>query len=166
MVGRRLPLALAMLVVPAMLAAPRSADAHPLHTTMTELSYDPSARELTATLRVFADDFSAAVMGRRASGAVVIPPDSAMLRYATARFSVTGRGTGRVVMRWCGVRREGVVLFLCLRGTAPRSLTGATMTNALLTEIFPDQVNIVQASVDGRRRTLLFTSRDGAKPLT
>ena len=165
MVARRLSLALALLVAPAVLAAPRSADAHPLHTTMTELSYDPSARVLTATLRVFADDFSAAVVGVRAGGAVVIPPDSAMLRYVTGRFSVTGRGTGRVAMRWCGVRREGVVLFICLRGTAPGSLAGATMTNGLLTEVFPDQVNIVQTSVDGRRRTLLFTPRDGAKPL-
>jgi hypothetical protein len=159
-------LALALLVVPAVLAAPRPADAHPLHTTMTELSYDPSARVLTATLRVFADDFSAAVMGARAGGPVVIPPDSAMLRYVTGRFSVTGRGTGRVVMRWCGVRKEGVVLFICLRGGAPGSLAGATMTNGLLTEVFSDQVNIVHASVDGRRRTLLFTPRDGSKPLT
>lgn len=166
MVARRLSIVLALLVVPTILAAPRAADAHPLHTTMTELSYDPSARVLTATLRVFADDFSAAVMGRRASGAVVIASDSAMFRYVTARFSVTGRGTGRVVMRWCGVRKEGVVLFLCLRGTAPGPLTGATMTNGLLTEVFPDQVNIVQASLDGRRRTLLFTPRDRAKPLT
>jgi hypothetical protein len=166
MVARRLSLALALLVVPAVLAAPRAADAHPLHTTLTELSYDASARVLTATLRVFADDFSAAVVGARAGGPVVIPPDSAMLRYVTGRFSVTGRGSGRVVMRWCGVRKEGVVLFLCLRGAAPGSFAGLTMTNGLLTEVFPDQVNIVQASIDGRRRTLLFTPRDGAKPLT
>jgi hypothetical protein len=166
MVARRLSVVLALLAVPAVLAAPRPADAHPIHTTMTELSYDPSARELTATVRVFADDFSAAVKGGRAGGAVVIPPDSAMLRYVTGRFSVTGRGGGRLVMRSCGMRRDGIVLFICLRGTAPGPLTGATMTNAILTEVFPDQVNIVQARVDGRRRTLLFTPRDGAKPLT
>jgi len=31
--------------------------------------------------------------------------------------------------------------------------------------MFADQVNVVQVSYDGRRRTLLFTPRDGAKAL-
>ena len=39
------------------------------------------------------------------------------------------------------------------------------MRHALLTEVFGDQVNVVQASYDGRRETLLFTPGDGAKPL-
>ena len=166
MVARRSMLACALTAMCALAAMPGLADAHPLHTTMTELSYDPSARVLTATLRVFADDFSAAVTGGRAGGPVVIPPDSAIVRYVSARFSVTGPGAGRVSMRWCGMRREGVVLFVCLRGAVSGSLAGASMRNALLTEVFTDQVNIVQATLDGRRRTLLFTSRDGMKPLS
>ena len=162
MVARRLGCAL---LAASTLLAPRMADAHPLHTTMAELSLGPSGGVLNVTLRVFADDFSAAVVGRRAGGEIVIPPDSAILRYVSARFAVTSRGTGRVPLRGCGVRRDGNVLFLCLRGAVRGSLAGASMTNTLLTEIFPDQVNIVQASYDGRRRTLLFTPRDGAKPL-
>jgi hypothetical protein len=161
-VARRLTLAL---LAASALLAPTVAGAHPLHTTMTELSFDPSAGTVSVSLRVFADDFSAAVFGRRAGGAIVIPPDSAIQRYVSARFSVTSRGAGRVALRGCGMRRDGNVLFLCLRGAVRGSLAGASMSNALLTEVFPDQVNIVQASYDGRRRTLLFTPRDGAKPL-
>lgn len=165
MVARRVALAVALLATTAVAAAPEPAVAHPLHTTMTELSYDPSSRVLEATLRVFADDFSAAVRGGRVGGSIVIPPDSAILRYVDARFSLTVRGGGPVAMRWCGLRRDGVVIFLCLRGTVQGPLAGASMRNALLTEVFPDQVNIVQASYDGRRRTLLFTPRDSTKPL-
>jgi hypothetical protein len=160
-VARRAAIALAV----AMACPPRPALAHPLHTTMTELSYDAAARTLNVSLRVFADDFSAAVLAGRARGGVAMPPDSAMLRYVAARFSVVARGTGRVAWRWCGVRREGAALFLCLRGTVQAPPTGASMSNTLLAEVFHDQVNIVQASYEGRRRTLLFTPRDGAKPL-
>lgn len=166
MVGRRAALTVATCAMALTLAAPRPAESHPLHTTMTELSHDPAARVLSATLRVFADDFSAAVMpavARRAE--VVVPPDSAILRYVSARFVVATRGASRVPMRWCGMRREGDVLFLCLRGTVQGPLAGASLRNTLLTEMFADQVNIVQASYGGRRRTLLFTARDGAKPL-
>lgn len=154
-------LALAVLIVP----ASRPASAHPIHTTLAELSYDPSARLLNVSLRVFADDFAAAVQPRRARGLDAMPPDSAMLRYVTERFFVIVPGAGRMAMRWCGARREGDVLFLCLRATAQRSPAGARVSNTLLTEVFADQVNIVQASYDGRRRTVLFTPRDGVKSL-
>lgn len=167
MVARRLVLAL-KLVAACLLAgavSPEPVDAHPLHTTMTDLSYDPGTHALTVTIRAFADDFSAAVMPavpRRAD--VVIPSDTAILRYVTARFGVAAHG-GRVPMRWCGLRREGKALFVCLRGTVAGSLAGSSLSNGLLTEMFADQVNVVQASYDGQRRTLLFTPRDVAKVL-
>jgi hypothetical protein len=167
MVARRLMLAVVLAAVSllAVTASPARVEAHPLHTTMTDLSYDPATRALNVIIRVFADDFSAAVMPgvpRRAE--IVVPADSAILRYVTMRFGVTGPGS-RVPMRWCGRRREGKVLFLCLHGTVPGTLAGASLRNGLLTEMFADQVNVVQISYDGRRRTLLFTPRDGAKAL-
>lgn len=161
MVARRAMLALALLL----LSAARPALAHPLHTTLAELTYDPSSRLLNVSLRVFAGDFADAVHARRARGLEAMPPDSAMLRYVTERFFVVAPGAGRVALRWCGVRREGDVLFLCLRATAQRSPAGSRMSNTLLNEVFADQVNIVQASYDGRRSTVLFTRRDGVKAL-
>ena len=161
MVARCAVLALAVLVVPAV----RPAFAHPLHTTLAELSYDPSVHQWNVSIRVFAGDFAAAVLPRRAPGVDMMPPDSAMLRYVTERFSVVAPSAGRVALRWCGARRQGDALFLCLRATAPGSPAGARMSNTLLNEVFADQVNIVQASYGGRRRTVLFTSRDGLKSL-
>ena len=149
-----------------LLAAARPAFVHPLHTTLAELSYDPAARVLSVSLRVFADDFAAAVTGRtgaRAGGAM--PPDSAMFRYVSERFGVAAPGAGAVALRWCGVRRAGDVLVLCLRATAVRPLAGAHVRSALLNEVFADQVNLVQASYGGRRQMLLFTPRDGVKRL-
>jgi hypothetical protein len=143
----------------------RAAFAHPLHTTLTQLSYDASTRVLDVSVRVFADDFSAAVMPGRRAGSLVIPPDSAMLRYVSGRFILQGAGGRPVPFRWCGMRHEGEALFLCLRATAQPSPAGARMRNALLSEVFADQVNIVQASYGGTRRTLLFTPRDGMKSL-
>jgi hypothetical protein len=154
-------LALGVLLVPAL----RTAIAHPLHTTLTQLSYDASTRVLNVSVRVFADDFSAAVMPGSRAGSLVIPPDSAMLRYVSGRFALHGAGGGPIPLRWCGMRRDGEALFLCLRATAQPSPAGARMRNALLGELFVDQVNIVQASYGGARRTLLFTSRDGTKVL-
>ena len=147
-------------------AASRPAHAHPLHTSLAELSYDAGTRVLHVSLRVFADDFAAAVArgtGARAVGA--LPPDSAMYRYVAARFAVAAPGGSPVALRWCGVRRSGEVLLVCLRATAVGGLAGARVRSALLTEVFTDQVNLVRASYGGRRQMLLFTPRDGVKGL-
>jgi hypothetical protein len=158
---RGVVLALGVLLVP----AARAGYAHPLHTTLTQLSYDASTRVLDVSVRVFTDDFSAAVMPRARTAGVVVPPDSAMLRYLSGRFTLLRVGGGPIPLRWCGARRDGEVLFLCLRAVAQPSPLGARMRNALLSEVFADQVNIVQASYGGARRTLLFTPRDGMKEL-
>ena len=135
--------------------------AHPLHTSLAELVYSPSTRMVRVSLRLFADDFSSAVTRGTAAapGArVVVPPDTAAFRYVTRRFTLFDRA-GRVVpLRWCGMRRVGEQLFVCLRGAISTPPAGGRIRNTLLSEIFTDQVNIVQASYGGRRRTLLFTS--------
>ena len=166
--GRRLStlargtvLALGVLLLP----AARAAFAHPLHTTLTQLTYDGRSRVLSVLVRVFADDFSAAVLPGARAGSLVIPPDSAMLRYVSGRFALHAAGGQPIPLRWCGMRRDGEALFVCLRATAQPSPAGARMRNTLLGEMFADQVNIVQASYGGARRTLLFTTRDGTKTL-
>ena len=146
--------------------ASRPAHAHPLHTTLAELSYDRATRVLNVSLRVFADDFTNAVTRRAGVRTVgALPPDSAMFRYVAERFAIAAPGAGPLALRWCGVRRSGDVLLLCLRATAVPTLAGARVRSALLNEAFADQVNLVQANYDGRRQMLLFTPRTGVKPL-
>ena len=148
---------------------PRAAIAHPLHTSLAEVTYDPAARAVHVLLRVFVDDFSSAVLHARPAAPdapIVLPPDSAMFRYVSGRFSLADRAGRPVPLRWCGARRAGEQLFVCLRApatTAPGA--GARVRNALLTELFTDQINVVRASVSGRRQTLLFTRGDGVKAL-
>jgi hypothetical protein len=43
--------------------------------------------------------------------------------------------------------------------------TGFRLLNAFLFELFDDQVNVVQATLRGRMRTMLFTRGDGPKPI-
>lgn len=163
--ARALALAAALLLAP---GAGSGALAHPLHTTLTELTYDPAARAVRLSVRVFADDFSAAVIHGRpaAPGApIVVPPDSAMVRYLVGKLVLADRA-GRVIpLRWCGTRRAAEVLFLCLRAPVAAPPAGARVRNAVLTELFADQVNVVRAMVGGSPQTLLFTPGDGMKAL-
>jgi Domain of unknown function (DUF6702) len=149
------------------LASPgaQRADAHPLHTTFTELSTDPSAHDVSVLLRLFAGDLASAVTARASAGSPDrMPPDSAMIRYVFERFEITANGVGRVPLTWCGSRRDRDVMFLCFHARAA-SLSQARLRNTLLNEIFADEVNVVRVNIYGRRETLLFTGRDVMKTL-
>ena len=167
MVSRR-RLAAALVIAVLGTPAARRADAHPLHSTITELVLEPARGTVRATVRVFADDLRSAVLrstrGRSHSldGPVF---DAAALLYATSVVSIrTARGQ-TVALRSCGVRRTGDLVWLCLEGEMPRDAGVPQVRNAMLCELYEDQVNVVQSTMEGTRRSLLFVRGDSFKPL-
>jgi len=135
-------------------------EAHPMHTAVAEISYDAASSTATIHIRVFADDFAAALSQDRTT-----PSDSAMSRYVRGAFALANRSGRPLPIRWVGAAREGDVVVLHLRVTVPGGLAKGKVLSAILSDRFEDQVNIVRASYDGRVTTLLFTRGDPAKAL-
>jgi hypothetical protein len=134
---------------------------HPMHTAVIEIAYDGTTTAAAIRIRVFVDDFTAAIQ---------VPPgtaagDSATVRYVTSSFTVVDRTGTRLMLRWHGFERVGDVLVLRFDAAAPAGLAGGRIATTLLSERFEDQVNIVRATYGGRTRTLLFTRGEAAKPL-
>lgn len=143
---------------------PLAADAHAIHTTLTVITASPTGA--TLMVRVFADDFSAAVA--RHAGTIV-PRDSSVTqpgvaRYMSAHLAVSARGAAQAV-EFCGTRREAEVYWVCLR--IPSVFSGAVLIrNTMLTEVHADQINIVQIQQPASRRTALLTKANPVSQLT
>lgn len=132
--------------------------AHPMHTTVTEMTQEDVRGRVSIQVRVYVDDF-------RSAGVDSAAADSAMARYLRGTFALTDR-TGRPVpLAWAGAERSGDVILLRLRGEVPGGLAGARVTSLVLCERFEDQVNVVRAEYAGRTTTLLFTRGATAKAL-
>jgi hypothetical protein len=149
-------------------SATRVADAHPLHSTITELVEDRARGVVRATVRVFADDFGTAVA--RATRGRVSPSagsawDAAVLAYATSAFGLQDAQGRPIALRSCGVRRTGELLWLCLEAATLQPLATLKVRNAVLCDLFDDQVNVVQGTVGGERRSLLFVRGDAYKSM-
>ena len=84
--------------------------------------------------------------------------------YAGASFSLEDPGGHPLPLHFTGIRRTGDVIWVSFE-TQHRDLSGARVCSRMLWEIYPDQVNIVQAKYGGKNRSLLFTPGDGAKRL-
>jgi len=148
----------------AVLAGARTAWSHPLHTTLTEIALDSTDGTMRLTIRAFADDFSAVVARHagkpRPADYNVLEADIASYISATVSVEENGR---KAPLTWGGLRRTGDLMWVTVRVPTVRSLRGVKIATTLLFEIFDDQVNIVQATSDGHRRSMLFTAGDGRK---
>lgn len=141
-----------------------SASAHPLHTSVTDMTYDARSRSVRLSMRLFADDFLGTV-ARRAGGGAGAPPEAAMLAYVAEVLAIADAKGARIALRSCGVRREGDLVWLCLQGPAPRGMAGGSVRNRVLVDAFPDQINIVRFTTGGRTQSLLFTKDTPARRL-
>jgi len=149
-----------------LLAALAAPPAHPLHTTLTTVTWHGDRRELDVAVRTFTQDLADAVTrASRSPAATGGVSDSAACRYATAALSVRDAAGASLRVARCVTERAAEVTWIRLAIPAERPV-GLRLCNAFLFERFADQVNIVQADLAGATRTILFTTGDGPKPLS
>ncbi len=137
--------------------------AHPLHTSVTILTYDGARGIVEVSIRVFADDLTRAAMRRSATlPADVRARESPLLGYIRSAFVVTDRSRRRLALAWCGGRREGDLMWLCFRSqSAPRG--GLLIASLIFQEMYDDQINVVQVKSADHGANLLFTKGDAPK---
>ena len=140
-----------MMALAATSIAARRRDAHPLHTTLAELTVRSDQRTAEVVVRVFADDLQRGVGGRTA------PDEAAAVRYVVRHFAAR-QGHGQPVA-WtsCGQRRTDDLVWICLRAPVTNAMAGAELRVDIGCALYDDQVNVVRLVSPRARRTLLFT---------
>lgn len=139
------------------------AEAHALHTTMSEVALDPRSGVLRIVIRLFAEDLVRAIALAQSSQPA-INPASAALTYIRGSVVFTD-GSRPLPLRFCGTRVAADVRWVCMETTVRPRASGLRLRNTLLTALFADQVNIVKSMVSGTPRSVLFTRGDGEKAL-
>jgi hypothetical protein len=146
---------------------PMAAALHPIHSTLTEISFDSVARVATVRVRAFADDWQTATArwSRWHPRPRVLSSDSLNVDYLTHMISLESAQGEIASLEWCGIQRTGAVLWLCLRGGLQRGLEGVRVADRVLNDLFDDEINIVQIESAGRRTSAVFTRKDVSKVL-
>ena len=145
-------------------ASARDAMAHPIHSTLAEVTIVPRTGVARIVVRVFADDFATAI-ARAHADRPPADPGSEALGYVRGAL-VLSDGDRALPLRFCGTRRLGEVRWVCMETTSRVPTGGLRLRNALMMDLFDDQVNVVRSFVTKGARSVLFTRGDGSKPLT
>ena len=125
---------------------------HPIHAARVELDA-PGAGTVLVVVHVYQADF---------------PPDTTLMavtRYLDRALTLTDPRGARIALRATAVVTEGDRLRIDLTGTAAGGLSRGRIAVTLLQDHFPDQVNVVDARVQGHRAQLLFLRGDPAQVL-
>ena len=133
--------------------------------SFTEIRRIGKADSVELSVKVFTNDFSAAAarFSRVKLGADSLIDRRNGVAYLKSRLRISSKGAAPIVLVSCGVERVNDMLRFCFRAAAGQSRSPIQISNAVMTEIFHDQVNVVQ-SVDGKRRaSRMFVRGDGWK---
>jgi len=146
-----------------LLAFGAKAAAHPIHTSIADAEYNSTARTLEVALRVFTDDFEAALTEReKRSISLTRTPaaefDTLARAYLAEYFTVKSTDGARVPLHW--IRRENKAdtneLWLYFEAPLPQGVEGCTIHHAMLRDQFSNQINSVHVRDGSRRTTLVF----------
>jgi predicted PhzF superfamily epimerase YddE/YHI9 len=152
----------ALLFAASLAAARAPVVAHPLHTTMAEVTVDRAHNTVRVVVRVFADDFGTAMNAAKVTGSW----DARAAAYLSAALTVTNEKRERLPMRDCGTRRQGDLLWLCAEASvSPAQMQRLSLRDQMLCELFADQVNVVRITDGSATRSMLFTRGDAAKSI-
>ncbi len=144
--------------------------AHPIHTSVAEADYNASNGNLEVALRVFIDDFEAAVSvhARRRVSLERSPAaefDEAARAYFAEKFMVKTREGKVAPHRWVGreAKADANELWFYLEIPLPDGVEGARLHHNALGEQFPNQINSIRVRDAGRQVTLMFLPRQTEK---
>ena len=160
--------ALAVIGASLMLGAPSVGRAHPLHTSLAEISYDAKTQRIVVSLRVFVDDFTKAsdayqrqLVSRNQRARVQSP----LVSYALETFSIADAAGRQLPLESCGGKRVGDLMWLCFSARVASPPKSLKVSSRILFEMYKDQINVVQATLGSRKSNALFTPGDGPKQL-
>ena len=125
---------------------------HPIHAARVEIdaAADGTVR---VVVRVYRDDFPATITLASIGG------------YLDRALVITDGRDSRVALVPTELVREGDRLRISLTGKSAASLKQGHVALTLLQEQFSDQVNVVDARIEGSRAQLVFLRGDGPQAL-
>ena len=144
---------------------------HKFYVSLTEIRYNPQSQRLEVSMRIFPDDLDRALLqetGIHTQLATELEApcaDSLLMEYLLERFHIVVNGE-RTVLHYLGKEQEANAIWCYLESEPVNKPVTLSVYQELLTEIFKDQVNIIQVYQGKWNRGLLLNRHERSGELT
>ena len=144
---------------------------HKFYVSLTELRYNAQSERFEVSMRIFPDDLDRALLERSGIHTQLATElehekaDSLLKTYLLEIFSLHADGID-TALSYLGKEPESDAIWCYLESGPVSAPQEISVRNELLTEIFPDQVNIVQVYTDTWNKGLLLNRNQSSGKLT
>lgn len=132
---------------------------HPLHISVTEITLDEKEKELEIMLRIFTDDLEAAIRNAKNDAELnLLNPsnsttDKLAWEYLQPRFKLVADGKTQTI-KYLGHEADEDVLIFYIQVQPVKKFTTIDIANSIITELYEDQSNLINVTVDDETKSL------------
>ena len=122
---------------------------HEFYVSLTEVRFNTQSSRFEVSIRIFPDDLDRALLERSGLHTQLATElehkeaDSLLMVYLLEDFTLQADGE-EIVLNYLGKEAESDAIWCYLESSKVAEPKSITVQNTLLTEYFPDQVNIIQ----------------------
>jgi hypothetical protein len=142
--------------------------AHKFHTSFAEADYNEQERSLQITLRTFPDDLIN-ILTRRAGQPVSLDDKkraaALTFTYLQEVFQLQDARGRAVKLSWVGMEAGVDNVWLYFEARMPAGIAGAQLSDRWLTDLYEDQINLVNIRAGERKLALTFEHGTGFQPI-
>jgi hypothetical protein len=148
-----------------------SAFTHPFHTSLTEVRYDQKARAFEVSIRLFTDDLEAALTRENGGKPVRFSEgkqDRLIEKYVRRQFIVADSQRKPKPIVYIGYEPEAEAqwVYLEIPNEQPDGFRDVVMKQAILMDVFDDQVNLVNLQSNQQKKTLVFRNNQSVQAVS
>ncbi|MGM9509463.1 DUF6702 family protein [Larkinella sp. GY13] len=143
---------------------------HPVHTSITQMQYNAAEKTFEVSLRVFTDDLEEALTKENNNQRVRLSDKDAngplVERYVRKHFGLTSASRQRKPYRFLGKEQEVDATWIYIEIPYTEPVQGSLLQQSMLTDLFDDQMNLVNVSYLAEKKTVLFRKSNTQQVLT
>lgn len=153
------------------LVATRPASAHDYHASITDIKYNPRTQNLEVAVKVFMDDLEDA-LSRQAKSKITYSSSSETVNeqlsdYLKSNLAFELEKGKPLKARLLGSEEDADMVWLYVEVPVQQAtLAQLYVKNAILTDIFTDQMNIVNVNYKGKTESVLLQHGDVTKKVS
>ena len=141
---------------------------HAFHTSITKIDHNAKQKSLEISIRVFTDDLESVLSRDNNKQHFRIENndknDAVIERYIRKTFKLIAKGQAKT-FDYIGKENEGEATWIYLEMPQNEALTGLKLHQNVLMDFFEDQVNIVNITFGGVRKSYVFNEKQSVHEL-
>ncbi len=145
---------------------------HPIHVSVTEITYDEKEKELEIISRIFIDDLEASIRQARKQPELnllepgtTLTTDQLVRDYVLQQFKVSLDGRAQSIT-YLGHEIENEALLCYIQVKNVKKWKAIEVVNTVITELHDDQSNLVHVTVRGNVKSLRLMRNNPSGKLT